>query len=175
MSFVASIKYLPQLDPTTFLLQDESNYAAPDSKSNISSRTVTILQSDGSALPSYANPIPFPYSGGDVLTISGLTQDLSLQIIMTLVPISPQGGSVYVSETDIATQRFSQQGLFNIAVQNLNITDPSSLAAQQYLINSINIIIETEVNAQTGVLYGNYIGAQLALNRSQNIILNTTL
>jgi len=174
MSFVASIKYLPQLNPTTFILQDQSNYASPDSKSNISSRTVNILQSDNTPLPGYANPIPFPYSGGDNLTISGLTQDLALQIIMTLVPISPQVGSIYVSETDIATERFLQQGLFNIQVQRVNIIQPSSLADQQYRINSIDLIIEGQ-NAQTGILYANYTGAQLALNRSQNIILNTTL
>ena len=174
MSFVAKIVYLPQLDPTTFILQDQSNYAAPDSKANISSRTLTILQSDGTALPNYPNPIAFPYGGGDNFTISGLTQDLALQVIMTLVPISPQGGSIYTSETDIATERFLQQGLFNIQVQRLNIIQPSSLADQQYRTNSIDLIIEGQ-NAQTGVLYGNYAGAQLALNRSQNIILNTTL
>jgi hypothetical protein len=174
MSFTAKIVYLSQLNPATFILQDQSNYAAPDSKANISSRTVTILQSDGTALPGYTNPIPFPYSGGDSLSITGLTKDLALQIIMTLVPISPQGGSVYVSETDIATERFLQQGLFNIQVQRLNIIQPSSFADQQYRINSIDLIIEGQ-NAQTGVLYTNYTGAQLALNRSQNIILNTTL
>jgi len=174
MAFSAKITYLPQLNPATFILQDQSNYAAPDDKANISSRTVTILQSDGSALPGYTNPIAFPYSGGDYLTIAGLTQDLALQIIMTLTPISPQGGSTYVSEIDIATERFLQQGLFNIAVQRLNIIQPSSFADQQYRINSMDLIIEGQ-NAYTGILYANYTGAQLALNRSQNIILNTTL
>lgn len=174
MSFAAKIVYLPQLNPTTFILQDQSNYAPPDSKANISSRTLTILQSNGSALTNYPNPIVFPYSGGDSFTISGLTQDLALQVIMTLTPISPQSGSVYTSETDIATERFLQQGLFNIQVQRLNIIQPSSLADQQYRANSIDLIVEGQ-NAQTGVLYANYTGAQLALNRSQNIILNTTL
>lgn len=174
MPFAAAIDYVPQLDPTTFLLQDISNYAAPDSKSNISSRTVTILQSNGSALPGYTNPIPFPYSGGDTLTITGLTQDLALEITMTLVPISPQVGSTYISIIIIATQRFLQQGEFNIQVQALNDTMPNSLALQQYRINNIDLIIEG-VNSQTGVLFGNLTGSQLALNRSQNIILNTTL
>ncbi len=174
MALSASIEYLAQLDPTTFILPDTSNYAGADGKSNISSRTVTILQSDGSALPGYTNPIAFPYGGGDNLTIAGLTQDLALQVIMTLVPISPQSGSTYVGETDFATERFLQQGLFNIGVQRLNIIQPSSMADQQYRINSMDLIIEGE-NAQTGVLYANYTGAQLALNRSQNIILNTTL
>lgn len=174
MAFAAAITYEAQLDPSTFTLTDTSNYASPDSKANISSRTVTILQSDGSELANYPNPIAFPYGGGDTLTIEGLTQDLALQVVMTLVPISPVMGSTYVGEADFATQRFLQQGLFNIQVQALNNTNPSSLANQQYRNNSIDIIIEG-TNSQTGVLYSNFTGSQEALNRAQNIINNTDL
>lgn len=174
MSFVAAVEYEASLDPTTFTVRDISIYTSPDDKANMASRTLTILQSDGSALPNYPNPINFPVFGPDFLVFIGLTQDLALQIILTLVPIVSHGGSVYVGETDVATQRFLQQGLFNIQVQQLNIINPSSLAAQQYLANSMNLIIEGQ-NAQTAVLFANFVGAQLALNRAQNIILNTTL
>lgn len=174
MSFTASILYTPTIDPSTFTLTDTSNYLAPDDTANISSRTVSILQSDNSELPGYPNPIPFPYSGGDVLTITGLTQDLALQIIMTLVPIMSQGGSVYVAEADIATTGFLQQGLYNIQVQRLNNPNPSSLADKVYRTNSIDLLIEDQ-NSQTGVMYANFTGAQNALDRSQNIINNTQL
>ena len=174
MAFTAKVTYTASLDPTTFTVTDTSVYTSPDNKANMSARTLTILQSDGSALPNYPNPINFPVNGPDFLVFTGLTQDLALQIILTLTPIVSHSGSVYIGETDVATQRFLQQGLFNIQVQNLNIINPSSLAAQQYLVNSMNLIIEGQ-NAQTAVLFANYTGAQLALNRAQNIILNTTL
>lgn len=174
MAFIAAITYVPQLDPTTFLLTDTSNYASPDSKSNMSARTITILQADGTALPGYTNPISFPYNTGDTYTITGLTKDLALQITMILTPISPNSGSSYVAIASIATERFLQQGLFNIQVQRLNDIQPNSMADQQYRTNSIDLILEGQ-NAQTAVLYGNFTGGQLALNRTQNIILNTTL
>lgn len=174
MAFTASIEYISQLDPSTFILRDTSNYASPDDKSNISSRTVTILQSDGSALPGYPNPISFPYGIGDDLTISGLTQDLALQVTITLVPIVTHGGSTYVGETDFATQRFLQQGTFNIQVQALNNPSPTSLANATYRTNCIDIIIEAQ-NSQTAMLFANYTGSQQALNRGQQIINNTQL
>lgn len=174
MAFSASIEYIAQLSPSYFILRDTSNYAAPDSKANISARTVTILDSAGDALPGYPNPIDFPYIDGDDLTISGLTQDLALQVTITLTPVTPQSGSTYVGQTDFATERFLQRGTFNIQVQALNNPSPTSMANAQYRTNCIDIIIEGQ-NAQTGVLYANYTGAQQALQRGQNIINNTQL
>lgn len=174
MAFTAVIKFEPGLDPTTFQLQDISNYAAPDSKSNISSRTVSILRSDDTALPGYANPIAFPYGGGDILTIAGLTQDVALKVVMTLTPISPQTGSTYVAEADIATIRFLQLGLFGIQVQQNNAPYTSNKASQQYRANSIDLIIETQ-NSQTALFYADFTASQDALNRGTQIIANTQL
>lgn len=174
MPFTAVVKYAAQLDPSMFQVQDLSVYSAPDDKANITSRSLQILDSTGAALPNYPNPISWPINGPDFLNFTGLTQDLALQIIMTLVPVTPQAGSVYIAETDVATVRFEQQGLFNIAVQRLNIIDPSSLANTQYRVNSMDLIIEAN-NAQIAISYSNFTGAQLALNRTQSIINNTTL
>ena len=174
MALTAAIKYIPQLDPSTFQLQDTSNYAAPDSKTNISSRTVTILQSDGTGIPTYTNPIPFPYSGGDVLTISGLTQDYALKIILTLTPIFVNTGSIYSEEADVATSRFQEQGLYNIQVQKNNSAFISNQANSVYRTNSIDIIIE-ELNSQTALLYGDFEGSQDAIDRGLQIIQNTQL
>lgn len=174
MPFTAAITYEQQLDPTIFRLRDTSNYAAPDSKANISSRTVTILQSNDQPLTGYPNPITFPYSGGDVLTIAGLTADVALQIIMTLVAIAPQSGSTYIAEADIATTRFLQQGLYNIQVQANNSPITSTMAKAQYRKNSIDIIIE-EQNSQTALMYTDFEASQDALNRGQQIIDNTQL
>lgn len=174
MSFSAAIDFAAQADPSTFLINDVSNYASPDSKSNISSRVLTVFLSDNSALPGYPNPIAWTYNAGDSFTFTGLTHDLALQITMTLTPVTPQGGSVYVAEADVATVGFLEQGLFNIQVQRLNNVNPSSLSDKVYRNNSIDLLIEQQ-NSQTGVLYSNFTGAQEALNRGQNIINNTQL
>lgn len=155
------------------MFRDDSNYASPDNKGNISSRTLTILCSDNSPLPGYTNPISWTYGSGDTISLA-IASDLALQVVMTLVPVSPQSGSTYVAEADIATERYLQQGLFNIQVQRLNTISPASLSDRQYRTNSIDLLIEGE-NAQTGVLYANFVGSQDALNRAANIINNTTL
>jgi len=176
MSFAASISYVPLADPTQFQLIDPSPYSGGDSKTNFSNRTLTILQSDNTPLTGYPNPIAFPIGGGnpDVITISGLTQDVALTIVMTLTPITPVGGSIYTAEADIATNRFLQQGLYNIQVQRLTDTLPSTRMDKVYRKSSIDLLIEMS-NSQVAVLYANYTGAQDALDRGTQIILNTTL
>lgn len=171
---IASVEYIAELDPTTFQVSDTSPYAGADTKANISARSLSILQSDGSALTGYPNPIAFPVGGPDTLTFTGLTADTVLQIVLTLTPVAPQTGSVYTAEADVATTRFLQQGLFNIQVVRLNDGFPSSATESIYRTNSIDLIIETQ-NSQTAILYSNFTGAQLALNRGTQIINNLTL
>lgn len=176
MAITASIVYLPQLDPTTFVLQDTTPYAAPDSKSNISQRTLTILDYQNNPLPNYPNPISFPIGGSnpDTISISGLTADKALSILMTLTPVSPQSGSVYTATIDVATNRFLQQGLFNIQVAANNTSPISTQAKDQYREDSIDLIIEMQ-NSQTALLFGDFTGSQNELNIGQNIINNSVL
>lgn len=174
MAITASIKYIPQLDPSTFQLQDTTPYASPDDKANFSSRVVNILDDENNPLPGYANPIAFPYGGGDVLTISGLTQDYALNIQMVLTPIVSNPGSIYTAILDVATNRFLQAGLFNIQVAK-NISPPLSPKADSvYRDNSIDVIIEMK-NSQTALIYTDFTGSQDAIDRGQQIINNTQL
>lgn len=174
MSLTASISYEPQLDPTTFNIVDTTPYAGGDTHANFSARTLTILQSDNTALPGYTNPIPFQFSGGEVLPITGLTGDVAITIVMTLTPITPVTGSIYTAEADVATNRFLQQGLYNIQVARLTDTNPSYKSDKVYRYQSIDLLIEMS-NSQIAMLYSNYTGAQSAINRGEQIILNATL
>lgn len=176
MSIVASLVYLPQLDPTTFQLQDTTPYASPDDKANISARTLTILDAYNNPLPNYPNPIDFPIGGSnsDVFTIAGLTADMALNILMTLTPVSPQGGSVYTATIAIATNRFLQQGQFDIQVAQNNSGNISDRARVVYRTNTIDLIIEQQ-NSQTALLFGDFTGSQNELNIGENIIANTQL
>jgi len=174
MAFAAALQYVELADPTTFQLNDISAYVIPDDKTNFTDRQLIILRSDNTALPGYTNPIDWPYSQGDSKIISGLTQDWSLQIFMILTPIVVNSGSVYNTEIDIATNRFLEQGLYNIQVERLNTINPSLLSDKTYRTNSIDIIIEMS-NSQIAEQYSNFTGAQYAINRGLNIIANTTL
>lgn len=174
MAFTAKIEYVAELEPTTFQVQDLSVYTAPDNKANITSRSLTILQSDNTALPNYPNPIAWPINGPDFLTFTGLTQDVALQIIMTLVPVTPQSGSTYVAESDVATNRFLQLGLFDIQVAQNNTSPISPQVVKVYRDNSIDLIIEMQ-NSQTALLYADFTGSQNELNIGTQIIANTQL
>lgn len=176
MSITASLVYLPQLDPTSFVLQDTTPYAAPDSKANISARTLTILDYQNNPLPNYPNPINFPIGGSnpDTFTIVGLTNDMALSVLLTLTPVSPQSGSVYTATIDFATNRFLQQGVFNIQVAQNNALPVSPVAVATYRNKSMDIII-SESNSQTALLFGDFTGSQNALNIGQNVINNVAL
>lgn len=176
MAITAKIEYQPQLDPTIFVLADLTPYAAPDDKANISSRTLTLLDAYNMPLPGYANPINFPIGGinPDTFTIAALTSDMAFTCIMVLTPVTPQSGSVYTSTINFATNRFLQQGVFDIQVAQNNGGNVSTQAIAVYRTNTIDLIIEQQ-NSQTALLFGDFTGSQNELNKGEQIIANTTL
>ncbi len=174
MAITAAIRYIELSDPSNWEIQDTTPYAGsgPDSQGTFTSRTLTILTADNGALPGYTNPIPFPFSRGNTLLLSGFTQDYALQATITLVSSAPVVGSAYTATILFATNRFLEQGLFNIAV--VRLAELSFKANQIYRDNEIDILIE-QSNSQTAVSYSNFSGSQAAIDRAQNIINNAVL
>lgn len=155
-------------DPSSFTVLDDSINEGDETYTD---RYLTILDSADEPLPDYPNPIDFNFDDfpDNEITIEGLTQDMALSVTMTLVPTSPVGGSTYTVTEDIATNRYLQQGVYNIQQARFLDNDLPGLAGVDAQYNSINIIIEQQ-NSQTAVLYGSLVSAQNALNRGQNII-----
>lgn len=160
-------------DPSALTITDDSTNEGDETYTD---RYLTILGSDGEELPDYPNNIDFNFDDfpTNAITLTGFTQDLSLNIVMTLVPASPVVGSTYTYEEDVAMNRYLQQGLYNIQESRFINQDLPANAGIQAQYNSFSIIVE-EQNSQTAVLYGSLTASQEALDRGQNIINNQIL
>lgn len=168
MAISASITLSQGSDPSElYILDDTIN---EDSETYIS-RTLTILDSNGDALTDYPNPNSFSFASypTNIFTISGLTVDVALSVTMLLVPTVVDPLSDYEVTEEVATNRYLQQGVYNIQEARFLENDLVGIASVQAQYDSIDVIIEQQ-NSQTAVLYGSLTGAQNALTRGQNVI-----
>ena len=160
-------------NPANLIIQDDTTNEGTQS---LTGRILTVTDSEGNPFPGYTNPIDFSFASypTNIITLSGLTADLALNVIMTLQIVTPIAGSTYSATEDIATNRYAQQGLYNIQVARF--LDPifSGMEDSNARINSMDIIIE-ESNSQTAVAYSSLVNGQTALTRAQNIINNQIL
>ena len=167
-TITASITISQGASPASLIITDTT---VNENTQTYTNRFLTILDSNGVALPSYPNPISFSfvtYPTG-IITLTGFTVDLALNIVMTLVPVVVDIPSVYVATEDVAMNRYLQQGVYNIQEARFLDNDLVGLASIQAQYDSIDVIIEQQ-NSQTAVLYGSLSGAQNALTRGQNVI-----
>ena len=168
MAITASIAISQGASPASLIITDDT---VNENSETYTNRTLTILDSNGDALPDYPNPIPFSfitYPTG-VITLTGFTVDLALSVTMTLTPTSVDPLSVYTVTEQVAMNRYLQQGVYNIQEARFIENDLVGLASIQAQLDSIDVIIEQQ-NSQTAVLYGSLTGAQNALTRGQNVI-----
>lgn len=168
MAITASISVSQGANPANLTITDDT---VNENSETYTSRTLTIVDSNGDALPDYPNPISFSFGSypTGVITLTGFTVDMALSITMTLVPTVVDPLSTYTVTEDVAMNRYLQQGVYNIQQARFVENQLVGLASIQAQLNSIDIIIEQE-NSQTSVLYGSLTGAQNALTRGQNII-----
>lgn len=168
MAITASIAISQGASPASLIITDDT---VNEGSENYTNRTLTILDSNGDALADYPNPISFSFGSypTGVITLTGFTVDLALNIVMTLVPTVVDALSVYTATEDVAMNRFLQQGVYNIQEARFLDNDLVGMASIQAQLDSIDVIIE-EQNSQTAVLYGSLTGAQNALTRGQNVI-----
>jgi len=167
-TITASITISQGASPASLIITDTT---VNENTQTYTDRYLTILDSNGVALADYPNPISFSfitYPTG-IITLTGFTVDLALNIVMTLVPVTVDIPSVYVATEDVAMNRYLQQGVYNIQEARFLDNDLVGLASIQAQYDSIDVIIEQQ-NSQTAVLYGSLSGAQNALTRGQNVI-----
>jgi hypothetical protein len=168
MAITASISISQGASPANLIITDDT---VNEDSETYTDRYLTILDSDDAALTDYPNPIDFnfvDYPTG-VITLTGFTVDLALNIVMTLVPTVVDVLSTYTAEEDVAMNRYLQQGVYDIQEARFLENDLVGLASIQSQYDSIDVIIEQQ-NSQTAVLYGSLTGAQNALTRGQNVI-----
>lgn len=170
MAITASISVEPLTDPSKLKIVDDTPNEGTETYTN---RYLTILDSTGSALTGYPNPIAFSFAGfpTNEITLEGFTEDKALNIVMTLVPTVVVVGSTYTAVADVAMTRFLQRGLYDLQISRFLDNEYPAKANDTAQIDSIDLIIE-ERNANTAVQFGSLIGAQNALIRAGNIIDN---
>ena len=167
-TITASISVSQAADPSSLTITDTT---VNEDTQTYTSRTLTIVDSNGDALTDYPNPISFSFGSypTGVITLTGFTVDVALSVTMLLVPTVVDPSSDYEVTEEVATNRYLQQGVYNIQEARFIENQLVGLASVQAQLNSIDIIIEQQ-NSQTAVLYGSLTGAQNALTRGQNII-----
>jgi len=168
MAITASIEISQSADPSSLTIEDTTLNEDSETYTN---RTLTILDSNGDELEDYPNPISFSFITypTNIITLTGFTVDLALNIVMTLTPTVVDPDSTYTAEEDVAMNRYLQQGVYNIQEARFLENDLVGIASVQAQYDSIDVIIEQQ-NSQTAVLYGSLTGAQNALTRGQNVI-----
>lgn len=168
MAITATISISQGASPANLIIEDTT---LNENTETYTARTLTITDSNGDALADYPNPINFSLITypTNIITLTGFTVDLALNIIMTLTPTVVVVGSIYIAEEDVAMNRFLQQGVYDIQASRFIDNQLVGLASIQAQSNSINVIIEQQ-NSQTSILYGSLTGSQNALTRGQNVI-----
>lgn len=164
----AAISYSQATTCSQFSVQDITDYTN-EPTSNISSRTLTLYKSDGTI---YRQPgqiqdeIDWPYASGNSYTVTGLAEDLALNAIMILVPISADPDSTYTVSLLLALTCFLDTELFDRAKRQ---SEDKRYERNVIFTNDTHRIIIEKTSAQNAIAQENINGAQLALTRAKNI------
>ena len=101
----ASISISQGASPSNLTITDTT---IDENTETYTDRYLTILDSNNEALPDYPNPIDFNFTdyATGVITLTGFTFDMALQVTMTLVPTVVDPDSEYESVEDVAMNRY---------------------------------------------------------------------
>lgn len=175
MSFSGNFSIQPDLtDPSSFSLTDTS----VGSDTNLTGRQVFLYNSTSGTLnyPDATTPyISWPISEGigDVLQITGLlTQDYSLNILVSWISSDPISGSTYTKYV-LYTFTGNSNQFINQMVQEL-AANPAYLDSYNFMgsLGNVQTNLDSALNAQE---YNQQYSAQFALNRIQFYITNQQL
>jgi hypothetical protein len=177
MAFTASYTVSQSSDASSLIITDTSSYSS-EAKSTFSARRLYITKVDGSYVKfpagSTTDYINFSFASypTDVITITGFTSDLSLSIQLQLVPITPVSGSTYTSTNIITMVGFTNAAIYNAA--QLLATNPIRLSDSVFR-ESLTQLQREKITGQNAGTYGDQFSAQAALDRANQIILQTNI
>ena len=167
MAFSADYSVSQGLDPASFTLTDTST----GSDSNLTTRTISLFQADGSLLGGAV--IAWPYSDGSTKALTGyLSRDYALNIVVNWVSSSPIPGSTYTKSAYYGftgnTNNFIYDLIQNIAAQPSLLNDNGYY---EYLSR-----LQTEVDScALAISFADLFNAQSALDRAFNIMTSQQL
>lgn len=175
MPFVAQISVSQSADSSSLTIVDTSNYSV-EAKGTFSSRVLYLYKVDGTTVKFPATSpndyVNFPFAGGDSITITGFSADQCLRIRMLLVSTNPQSGSVYDITNVVTMVGFTNNAIYNaaqlLAINTERLNDMS-------FVNSLIQLQREKITAQNAGSYGDQFSAQAALDRANQIILNSNI
>ena len=175
MSFVAQFSVSQSADSSSLTIVDTSNYST-ETKSTFSARVLYLYKVDGTTIQfpagSTTSYINFPFSGGDSITITGLTQDLCLRVELKLTSTNPQAGSIYDVTNVITMIGYTSNAIYNaaqlLAINPIRLTD-------SIFTDSLIQLQREKVTAVNAGSYGDQFSSQAALDRANQIILQQNI
>jgi len=170
MAFTASYTVTQSANGTSLVITDTSSYTS-EPQSGFNYRRLYIYYVDGTALVYPAGStlgyVNFPFAGGNSITITGFTSDLSLNVGLVLNKTIPVSGSVYTSYNIVTMTGYTNAAIYS-ASQILSI-NPIRLSDPVFKDSLVQLHREkiTAINAGN---YGDQFSAQAALGRASDII-----
>jgi hypothetical protein len=168
MPFEAIITPSQGSNCSRFTITDGSTYTV-EAKGTFTSRKLTLQKSDGSYLTIGAtvyNEYVWPYAAGDSIEITGLTWDLAITAVMTLVSSAPQTGSIYADTQIFSLTCFTNSAYFTNT--SLMSTNQSLEKNPKFVRDVIRLFIEQSA-AVKAAAEGNMSSAQASLDRAEYI------
>jgi hypothetical protein len=151
-----------------FTITDGSTYTV-EAKGTFTSRKLTLQKSDGSYVTvggvTY-NEYVWPFADGDAIEIAGLTWDLAITAVMTLVSSAPQVGSIYSDTQIFSLTCFTNSAYFTNT--SLMSTNQSLEKNPKFVRDVIRLFIEQSA-AVKAAAEGNMSSAQASLDRAEYI------
>jgi hypothetical protein len=171
MAFTASYTVQQSADSASLIITDTSSYTS-EPKSGFTGRRLYLYKVDGTTyvpVGTTTDYVDFSYITypGDVITITGFTQDLCLRIQMNCIKSSPVSGSVYTVSNVVSMVGYTYSAIYNAA--QIAATNPSRISDRVYF-DSLRELQREKVTAVNAGTYGDQFAAQAALNRAKDII-----
>jgi hypothetical protein len=151
-----------------FTITDTSTYTV-EANSTFTSRRLTLQKSVGSYVTvgtTIYNNYVWPFSAGDSIEITGLTWDLAITSVMTLVSSAPQVGGIYADTQVFSLTCFTNSAYFTNT--SLMSTNQSLEKNPKFVRDVIRLFIEQSA-AVKAAAEGNMSSAQASLDRAEYI------
>lgn len=162
MAITANFTITQGTDVTKLTLTDTTNYSGGELVGNMTARSVSLYKSDGTLLGTYA------FSGSDLTkVVTGLTKDLALSGVLTLMPASVVGGSTYTKAVFAAIIGYSMTAFYQR--HNKMALDTRLERNRDYVTDNYKILMEVQA-AQQACVGEDTVSAQYCLDRVKKII-----
>jgi len=161
MAITANFTITQGTDNSKITLTDTTNYGGGEAIDEMTSRTIILYKSDGTALGTYT----FGQEETTVV-VEGLSKDYALKGIFTIVPGSPVNGSTYTRTKYAAVTGYSMTAFYDRHSKMAN--NPRLESNRDYVTDNYKILMEVEA-AGAAIGVEDIVTAQFCLDRVKKI------